>query len=138
LEPEDRHYEHPGVLRRQPAHRDIPEDPHEADLAVLTDECVIAECGEPDLRAHDGRRVTKFTRRSGTKIVRSGLRPLSAALTFELSIARFSAADCELPAGAVRRSLSFPSLWLTRVSSFAAALAAPNAGQLCLCTEPRP
>src|SRR5206468_11854944 len=106
---------------------------HEADLAVLTDECVIAECGEPDLRAHDGRRVTKFTRRSGTKIVRSGLRPLSAALTFELSIARFSAADCEMPAGAVRRSRTFPSIWMTSVTSFAAAMVGSNDGPLCLC-----
>src|SRR5207237_4285471 len=138
LEPEDRHDEHPGMLRRQPADRDMTEDPHQPDLPILSDEGVVAQGGEPDLGGHEGRRVTKFTRRSGTKIVRPGSRPSSAAFTFGLAIASFSAAGCEMPAGAVMRSRTFPSIWMTIVTSFAAATLGSNAGQLCRCTEPRP
>jgi hypothetical protein len=42
LEPEDRHDEHAGMLRRQSADRDVSEDAHEADLPILTDEGVVA------------------------------------------------------------------------------------------------
>src|SRR5439155_1566613 len=39
LEAKDGDDEHSWMLRRQPTHRDVAEDPHEADLSVLSDKC---------------------------------------------------------------------------------------------------
>src|ERR1700694_3946117 len=137
LEPEDGHDEHARMLRRQPAHRNVAEDPHEADLAVLTDERMVTQRREADLRRHDRCFVTMFTRRSGTTIFRSMTRPSSATFTFGLASASSSAAEVEMPAGAVMRPRTLPSIWTTSVTSFAAAIAGANAGQLWRCTDPR-
>jgi len=76
LEAEDRHQEHPRVLRGQTAHADIPKDPHQAHFAVLPDERVIAQRAEPDLPAH---LVTILTMRSATTITFAGFIPSSVA-----------------------------------------------------------
>src|SRR3989454_1503107 len=138
LEAKDGDDEHAWMLRRQPAHRDVAEDPHEADLSVLSDECVVAERGEPDLGCHDRCFVTMFTRRSCTTTTRSTIRPSSAAFARGLARAIACACACGSPAAAGMRSRTLPSTWTTRVISFTAASAGSNAGQACWCTEPLP
>src|SRR5467141_1461843 len=74
-------------------HRLLPVRAQEADLhRMCADlEREVAQGREPDLGGHEERRVTKFTRRSGTKIVLAGFWPSSAAFTFGLAMASFSA-----------------------------------------------
>src|SRR2546428_4927141 len=138
LQAKDRDDEHSRVLRRQAAHRDVAEDPHEADLSVLADERVVAERGEPDLGCHDRCFVTMFTRRSCTTTTRSTIRPSSAAFARGLAKAISCAFACDSPTAAGMRSRTLPSTWTTRVTSFTAASAGSKAGQPCRCTEPLP
>src|SRR5438105_1073128 len=69
VQTEDRDQEHPGMLGRKTGHADVPEDPEDADLAVLADERVVAQGGEADLRSHPS--VTTFTSLSATTMSRS-------------------------------------------------------------------
>src|SRR6185295_16083142 len=128
IESEDRHEEHPRMLRGQPAHADVAEDAHQAHLAVLSNECVIAQRTQPDLPAH---LVTILTMRSGTTITLAGFAPSSAACTFGLARAARCTSASGRPAAMGIRSRTLPSTWTTIVTSRGAATVSSYAGQRC-------
>ena len=84
------------MLGGQTGHADVPEDAEDADLAVLSDERVVAQGGEADLRSH--RSVTTFTSLSATTMSRSIRLPPMATLTFELARAASLRASSAIPA----------------------------------------
>src|SRR4029079_6577212 len=118
LEPQDRDEEHARMLRRQAAHADVAEDAHEADLAVLPHERVVAQRRELDLFAHF---TTTFTRRSGTTMTFAGEPPPSAACHLRARSASRSSSASGVPAGISMRSRILPETWITIVTFFAAA-----------------
>src|SRR5438094_3528513 len=135
VEAQDRDEEHARMLRRQPAHADIAEDAEQTHLAVLSDERVVAQGAETDLRGH---RVTILTKRSATTMTFFGEAPASAARTFGLARAALRSASSEEPAGATIRPRSLPFTCTTMVSSAGAAISSSYVGQRCWCTEPWP